>query len=114
MTRTADSDTWRWGKALLACFDDLKTILAARNPAVLDREVIPDFSGTANGLGLWLICARSSDVPRLSAQEEALRALVTDAMAHRGFSREAQDSLRVYFTSREDIEAGGGRFYYFR
>jgi hypothetical protein len=114
VTGSTDWDRWRWGKALLSCYDDLKADLAARDPAVLDREVIPNFDGSANGLFLWLICARSSDVPRLSAQEGELRVLVTTAMARRGFSREAQDSLGLNFTSREDIEAGGGRFYYFR
>jgi hypothetical protein len=50
----------------------------------------------------------------MSSQADALRYLVIDAMARRGFPAEAQDSLRLFFASREDIEAGGGRFCYFR
>jgi hypothetical protein len=114
MTRLQDQERWRWGKSLIACFDDLRAEFSAMEPPILDREVIPDLAGSPNGLVLWLICAKSADVPRMSSQSDALRHLVTDAIARRGFAAEARDSLRLLFTSHEEIEAGGGRFYYFR
>jgi hypothetical protein len=114
MVQPEGEERWRWGKSLIACFDDLSGEFTAIVPAILDREVIGGFSGNPNGLALWLICAKSADVPRMSLQHEALRRLVTGAMERRGFSAEARDSLRLFFTSHEDIEAAGGRFYYFR
>ena len=114
MTRLQDEELWRWGKSLLGCFDDLRGEFAATDPPIVDREVIPDLAGGPNGLALWLICAKSDDVPRMSSQYDALRRLVTNAMGRRGFATEAQDSLRLLFTSQEEIGARGGRFYYFR
>lgn len=114
MAQRRDEEQWRWGKSLVACFEDLKEKFSAMEPPILDREVVPDLAGGPNGLGLWLICAKSADVARMSSQSDGLRRLVTDAMARRGFAAEARDSLRLFFTSREEIEAGGGRFHYFR
>ncbi len=114
MRRVHHGDRWRWAKTLIACFDDLRDKFATMKPPILDREVIANFSGSPNGLVLWLICAKSADVRRMSAQKNVLRRLVTEAMARRGFADEARDSLQLYFTSHEEIEAGGGRFYYFR
>jgi hypothetical protein len=64
-------------------------------------------------LSIWLTCSNSNEVSRPSAQNDELRALFVDAMLTRGFPKAACESLRVLFTSHEDIEAGGGRFYFF-
>jgi len=114
MTRVQNEEKWRWGESLLACFDDLSGEFTAMEPPILDREIIPDLAGSPNGLVLWLICAKSADVPRMSSRNNSLRCMVIDAMARRGFAAEARDSLRLFFTSHEDIEAGGGRFFFFR
>jgi hypothetical protein len=114
MNSSIDDDRWRWGKLLMACFDHLQPILARRDPPVLDREIIPDFVGGPDGLSIWLICSNSNEVSRLSLQHDELRTLFADAMSSHGFPKLACESLRVLFTSHEDIEAGGGRFYFFR
>jgi hypothetical protein len=114
MNSSVDDDRWRWGKLLMACFDNLEPILARRDPPVVDRENIPDFGGGKNALSIWLICSNSSEVSRLSVQHDELRTLFVDAMSSRGFPKASCESLRVLFTSHEEIEAGGGRFYFFR
>jgi hypothetical protein len=111
---TAERDTWRWGKALLACFDELRPQLIQHRPSVVDREVIPDFGGSPDRLTLWLICAKKSDVPALEREAANLRELLTEAMGHHGFPQSARDTLWLGFTSHEQIEQGGGRFAYFR
>jgi hypothetical protein len=114
VTSSIEDDRWRWGKLLVACFDNLLPILARRDPPVVDREIIPDFGGGPDGLSIWLICSNRNEVSRLSVQNDELRTLFVDAMLSRGFPKAACESLRVLFTSNEDIEAGGGRFYFFR
>jgi hypothetical protein len=111
---TAERDTWRWGKALVACFDELRPQLLQQRPAVVDREIIPDFGGSPDKLFLWLICAKKSDVPALERQADNLRVLFTEAMARHGFPQSARDTLWIGFTSQEHIEQGGGRFAFFR
>lgn len=108
------SDTWRWGNDLVACFDELKPELGASQPAVIDSEIIPDFSGSPDGLVLWLICDRKRDVGSLEAQAENFRALFAAAMRRHQFPQSAIDSLRLGFTSQEQITNRGGRFAYFR
>ena len=114
MNSSIDDDRWRWGKLLMACFDHLQPILARRDPPVVDREIIPDFGGGPDGFSIWLVCSNSNEVSRLSVQHDELRTLFVDAMSSRGFPKAACESLRVLFTSHEDMEAGGGRFYFFR
>ena len=114
MATAAKADTWRWGKSLVACFDELRQQLAEHQPPVVDREVIPSFTGTPDKLVLWLICAKKSQVPKLKRQAADLRALFTEAMARHEFPQSARDALWLGFTSLEHIEEGGGRFAFFR
>jgi hypothetical protein len=108
------SDTWRWGNELVACFDELKPELGIFQPAVIDREIIPDFSGSPDGLVLWLICAKERGVATLEAEAPHFRSLFAAAMTRRQFPQSAIDSLWLGFTSHEQINKGGGRFGYFR
>jgi hypothetical protein len=68
VTSSIENDRWRWGKLLMACFDNLLPILARRDPPVVDREIIPDFGGGPDGLSIWLICSNRNEVSRLSVQ----------------------------------------------
>jgi hypothetical protein len=50
-------------------------------------------------------------------RERALKAITTqlrELLAARGYPSQALAGLRSDVTSMEDIEAGGGRFYFFR
>ena len=107
-------ERWRWGTELIACFDDLKWPLSQRTPPILDKEVIPDFGGSPDGLVLWVICDRHDDVASLEAQHADLTQLFQAQMTKRDFPASAVSSLRLFMTSREDIDLGGGRFAFFR
>jgi hypothetical protein len=99
---------------LVACFDDLRSVFAARLPAIVDREIMPQFDGRPDDMFIWFICERAADVPLAETQRLELQAAVQERMTTRGFPKQAVESLRCGVTSLEDIDAGGGRFYYFR
>jgi hypothetical protein len=105
---------WHWGRELLNCFDDLRDEFAVREPAVVDCEVIPGFSGDPNGMAIWLICRNAADVARLANGEPELWRSIARRMCYRGFPSSAVESVRIAFTSWEDIRNGGGRFFFFR
>jgi O-acetyl-ADP-ribose deacetylase (regulator of RNase III) len=63
----------------------------------------------------WFICETEALKRRfreetLSIATERLRHLAREA----GFPRSSTDTLQTDVTSSEEIEAGGGRFYFFR
>ena len=105
---------WHWGNQMLACFDDLRESFAERDPPIVDREVIPPFCGKPDDMFIWLICEHHDDVSRMSDDADALASLLRSRMTSRGFPESAVDTVGVSFTSLQDIEAGGGRFYFFR
>jgi len=109
-----DDDNWYWGKQMVACFDDLRKEFGVHHPPVVDREIMPQFSGSPDDMFLWFICEKADDVQRLKSNEGPLKSRIQDRMKIRGFPNSATDSLQVGSTSLEDIEEGGGRFYYFR
>jgi hypothetical protein len=107
-------DHWKWGKTMLACVTALRANQTA--PCVfIDQELIPHLDGRPDDMFVWFIC-------RTSADKEAFRcsqlAPISDALKERmagaGFPDYAIASLRTDVTSKEDIEAGGGRFGFFR
>ena len=81
----------------------------------VDFELIPDFNGSPENMFAWFICDtraskeqfRESALPGCT---EALRAIAVAA----GFPGAAAATLRTDVTSHEEIEAGGGRFLFFR
>ena len=79
---------WRWGLELIACFDDLQRTLSQRTPPILDKEVIPDFGGSPDGLVLWVICDRRDEVASVEAQHADLMQLFQAQMTKRGLWRE--------------------------
>ena len=109
-----EDDDWYWGEQMIACFEDLRGELAQHHPPVVDREIMPQFSGRPEDMFLWFICERGIDVPKLKSIEGLLKSRIQGCMEIRGFPTSAVNSLQVGSTSLEDIEEGGGRFYYFR
>jgi hypothetical protein len=108
------NDHFRWGMELVACFDDLRPAFARRCPPIVDREIMPHVGGRPDDLFIWFICERALDVPLAQSQRLELQAAIQERMTAHGFPEEAVDTLQSGVTSLEDIEAGGGRFYYFR
>ncbi|MGA8310190.1 MAG: hypothetical protein WB755_09190 [Terriglobales bacterium] len=85
--------------------------LRAEGLPFVDEEVIPNFDGDPNGLAAWFICAQYSAKEQfdLHASTEALK----NKMRGAGFPQRSIETLRTRVTSQTDIQAGGGRFYFF-
>jgi hypothetical protein len=110
----ADDERWKWGKAFVACYEQLKPDLAAVPPKVTDAEIIPSFTGSPDGIACWLICEKARDVSVLRQRAPHFRELFAATMKAKGFPDSAIESFQLDFTSEQDIKDGGGRFAYFR
>jgi hypothetical protein len=83
---------------------------------VVDVEIIPQFNGDPENMFAWLIFATTEDAaaamqPETKPKiEERVHALLSED----GFPVEAVASFRIGYTSLPEIEAGGGRFLFFR
>jgi len=86
--------------------------LRAEGMPFVDQEVIASFDGTANGISAWFICEHFSARERFDLQA------ATDALKNKlraaGFPAGGVETLQTLVTSQTEIQAGGGRFYYFR
>jgi hypothetical protein len=78
----------------------------------VDQEVIPDFDGSPNGISAWFICEHYGATERFDAHA-ATEALKKKLLAA-GFPQHGVETLRTYVTSQTEIQAGGGRFQFFR
>jgi hypothetical protein len=83
---------------------------------VADVEVVPNLDGSPENMWAWLIfedpeVAQTAGQPDSSVRLEE-RARV--ALASRGFPVDALPSFHLRYTSLPEIEAGGGRFSFFR
>jgi hypothetical protein len=81
----------------------------------VDWEVMPPFDGSPDGVFVWFICSTPSDsgsfrVDALTDATNRLRSLAIDA----GLPERSATTLRTDVTSHAEIEAGGGRFHFFR
>lgn len=81
----------------------------------VDCEIIPPFDGSPDDIFVWFICdtillRERFRADALSAATERLRIMAVEA----GFPLSSAETLRSDVTSKEDIEKGGGRFYFFR
>ncbi|MBZ5666657.1 MAG: hypothetical protein LAO30_18850 [Acidobacteriia bacterium] len=99
---------FRWGQLLIDCMKQLRE----EGLPFIDQEVVPNFKGDSNGLAAWFICEHYSAKERfdLEASTEALKKKMRDA----GFPHHAVETLWTGVTSRTEIQAGGGRFHFFR
>lgn len=81
----------------------------------VDWEVIPPFDGSAEDIFVWFICATRAlkDGFRAECLDEATKRLRTKVVAE-AFPHAAAETLRSDATSVEEIDAGGGRFHFFR
>jgi hypothetical protein len=81
---------------------------------VVDYELVPSFAGGSEEMGVWCICRTEKEKTLFRDTEYAryVSALKKKMMAA-GFSEAAVASLTARVTSREEIEAGGGRLHFF-
>lgn len=99
---------FKWGLLLIECMKKVRN----EGLLFLDQEVIPNFDGDPNGLFAWFICEDHDAKERfdLRGASEALKNKMRDA----GFPQSAVEAIRTGVTSQAEIQAGGGRFYFFR
>jgi hypothetical protein len=99
---------FRWGLLLVDCMKQLR----GEGLPFVDEKVIPNFDGDPNGLAAWFICEHCTAKEQfdLHASTEELK----NKMRGAGFPQRAMETLRTRVTSQADIQAGGGRFYFFR
>jgi hypothetical protein len=110
-----EGDRWKWGKLMVACVDALRVAQTDAECPFVDHEVIPPFTGSPDGVGVWFICSTKKKRERfeeseLSRQTEALKRKMSEV----GFPPTAITTVDVSATSLEEIEEKGGRFAYFR
>jgi hypothetical protein len=99
---------FKWALLLIDCMKQLK----AEGLHFIDQEVIPNFEGDPNGLFAWFICEHHAAKERFDLQgaSKALKNKMLDA----GFPKGAAETVRTGVTSQTEIQAGGGRFNFFR
>ena len=104
-----------WGILVVDCLKTLREHNSLFSVPFIDHEVIPNFDGTPDEIEVWFICTTKRDSDRF--REECLVA-ATDALKAeltvREFPHQGIITLTTNCVSNEEIEAGGGRFYYFR
>lgn len=105
---------FHWGILTVHCLDAFRE-RQDLSVAFVDSEVIPPLDGSPEGIFVWFICAQRDEIDLFQERclERATARLRSDLL-DAGFPSSAAASLRTGVTSLEDIEAGGGRFYYFR
>lgn len=99
---------FRWALLVVDCMKQLRT----DGLGFVDQEVIPNFNGSPDGIFAWFICEHSYAREKfdLRAATQALRNKLRDAE----FPQGAVETLRTGVTSQTEIQAGGGRFSFFR
>ncbi|MBI5422481.1 MAG: hypothetical protein HZA32_00240 [Opitutae bacterium] len=101
----------QWTRRIGECLDAVEREQIGSACPVVDHEVVASHGGAEDDFLVWLVC-RSKAERRAFADTEQAR--FTSALKRRllaaGFSEPAVASLSVRVTSREEVDAAGGRF----
>jgi hypothetical protein len=108
MGMDSNQQKFRWGMLVIDCMKQLR----AEGLPFVDQEVIPSFDGDPTRIVAWFICETYPAKERFDLQ--ASTAALRDKMRDAGFSQDAIETLRTSVTSQTEIQAGGGRFAFFR
>jgi hypothetical protein len=95
-------------------FEQLKPKLHPDAPDIIDIELLPHLDGRAEDMAIWYICEKRKNVRVLRRRLKVVHQTLLNAIKDKGFPQSALDTFHVNCTSLQDIERGGGRFYYFR
>ena len=113
--KSKEKDCWKWGRLMIKLLDEMKERNLFDEFKVIDWEVIPDFSGSADNMFVHLICNKKTDkVVLLEDKKKDLFSNIREEMKNYGFSKLAVESIDFNIVSFEEINEGGGRFLYFR
>ena len=105
----------KWVKAMSDCLEALERDQIGSACPVIDHELIASFTGSPDDLCVWFIC-RTEDEKRLFIDTEHSRyvSALKKKMIAAGLPESAISSLTTRATSREEVDASGGRFHFFR
>ena len=112
-SKPASREQWRWG-LLVGVTLRMPGAFAPLGLRVVDVEVIPDFGGSPNRMSAWLIFDSRPEASAAEARTEEVRAFAAGLLATAGYSGAALPSFKTLYTSLPEIQAGGGRFAFFR
>jgi hypothetical protein len=104
----------RFRYGLMAVSTLKETSLESLGLAVADVEIKPQLSGEPDEMFGWLIFATEDEVKRARSVAPRIEARIKAALVASGFPPSAAASFEVGFTCFPEIEAGGGRFQFFR
>ncbi|HVU15276.1 MAG TPA: hypothetical protein VHD32_00010 [Candidatus Didemnitutus sp.] len=108
-------DPAKWVKAMATCLAEAEQDQLGSPCPVVDHELIASFSGSPDDMCVWFVC-RTDEEKQLFADTERSRFVsgLRRKMIAAGFPDSAVATLTTKLTSREEVDAGGGRFYFFR
>jgi hypothetical protein len=112
--RHAMAHDFKWARLIVACTKRLHDSMESPIPFV-DCEIIPPLTGSPDNIFVWFVCDTIATKERfrsaaLSAATKRLRVMAVED----GFPVGSAETMRSDVTSEEDIQSGGGRFYFFR
>jgi hypothetical protein len=104
-------DSGQWTRRIGECLDALEREQVGSLCPVVDHEVVAPRDGGADDFFVWLVC-RTKAERRTFADTEHARfvSALKKRMLVDGFPESAVASLTTRVTSREEVEAAGGRF----
>jgi hypothetical protein len=101
----------KWLRLVSDCLAAVEREQIGSPSPVVDHEVIPAASGSPEDMTVWCICRTRTERRRFADTEQSrFVAAVTKKLLAAGFPESAVTSLRVRVTSRDEVEAGGGKF----
>ena len=101
----------KWLRMVSDCLAAVEREQIGSASPVVDHEVIPATSGSPEDITVWCICRTKAERRQFADTEQSrFVSAATKKLLAVGFSESAVTSLRVRVTSREEVEARGGKF----
>jgi hypothetical protein len=104
-------DSGQWVRRMGESLDALEREQVGSACPVVDHEVVAPREGGADHFFVWLVCRTKGERRTFADTEQArLVSALKKRMLAAGFPESAVASLTVRATSREEVDAAGGRF----
>ncbi len=104
-------DSGQWARRLGECLDALEREQVGSPCPVVDHEVIAPRAGGTDDFFVWLVCRAKAERRTFADTEQArFVSALKKKMLAANFPESAVASLTVRVTSREEVDAAGGRF----
>lgn len=101
----------KWLRMVSDCLVAVEREQIGSPSPVVDHEVIPSAPGSPDDLTVWCVCRTKAERRQFADTEQArFVSALTKKLLAAGFPEAAVTSLRVRVTSRDEVEARGGKF----